>query len=82
MLNLPGEAATMIYVLAKKQTDGMVYACGDDPGSVKTSLSIDRAKQFESPGDALAFRAGMEPHWQYKFIVHEFDGSLLQSLDV
>jgi hypothetical protein len=72
----------MHYILAKKQNDQMVFLCGDDPRSVTTGFSIDRAKKFESPGEALAFRARMERHWKNEFIVHEVDGSLLQSLDV
>jgi hypothetical protein len=72
----------MDYFLARKQIDSMVFACGDNPLSVNTGFSIDRAKRFDSPGDALAFRAGMQPHLQDKFIVHELDGNLLQSLDV
>jgi hypothetical protein len=72
----------MHYILAKQQRDEMVFLCGDDPGSVTTGFSIDRAKKFESPGDALAFRAGMERHWKNEFIVHEVDGTLVNSLDV
>jgi hypothetical protein len=56
--------------------------CGDDPTSATTAFTIDFAKRFESPGEALAFRAGMRWHWQSKFIVYEFDGVLLHSLDV
>jgi len=70
------------YVLAKRQIDATVFVCGDDPRSIRTGFSIDRAKRFESPGDALEFRSGMELRWQDKFLVHEYDGSLLQSLDV
>jgi hypothetical protein len=76
------EAATMYFVLAKKQNDQMVFLCGHDPKSVVTAFTIDRAKRFESPGEALAFRAGMERHWKSEFIVHQFDGILLHSLDV
>jgi hypothetical protein len=72
----------MEYVLAKKQTDGLMFFCGDDPHSVNTGFSIDRAKRFDSPGDALDYRSRMDARWQQKFIVHELDGSLLQSLDV
>ena len=72
----------MYYVLAKKHHGQMVYLCGDDPKFVIAGFTIDRAKRFESPSKALAFRAGMERHWQSKFIVYEFDGILLHSLDV
>ena len=72
----------MSYVLAKKQHGHTVYLCGDDPKYVIAGFTIDRAKRFESPSEALAFRAGMPRHWKSEFIVHEFDGSLLQSLDV
>jgi hypothetical protein len=50
--------------------------------SVTTDFSIDRARQFDSPSDALAFRARMERHWKNEFIVQEFDGALLHSLDI
>ena len=72
----------MYYVLAKKLLDHTVYVCGDEPGSATTVFTIDRAKRFESPSKALAFRAGMERHWKSEFIVHECDGILLHSLDV
>jgi hypothetical protein len=72
----------MDYVLARKQVDGLLFFCDDDPGSLKTCMSLDRAKQFPSPGDALECRSKMEPRWQQKFIVHEVNGDLLHSLDV
>jgi hypothetical protein len=72
----------MEYVLARKQQDAMVFFCGDDPQSAKTGFDMERAKRFESPGDAMEFRSRMDARSQYKFIVHELDGSLLQSLDV
>jgi hypothetical protein len=72
----------MIYVLARKQNEQMEFLCGADPASVTKDFSMDRAKQFDSPSDALAFRARMERHWKNEFIVHEFDGALLHSLDV
>jgi hypothetical protein len=72
----------MIYVLAKKRDGQFVFLCGADPMSVTTGFSIDRTKQFDSPSAALAFRAKMERHWKHEFIVHEFDGALLHSLDV
>ena len=72
----------MKYFLAKKEKNRTAFVCGDDPGTATIGFSIDGAKEFESPADALAFRAGMPRHWQSKFIVHEFDGSVLHSLDV
>jgi hypothetical protein len=72
----------MTYVLARKQDGQFAFLCGADPMSVTTGVSIDRAKQFDSPSAALAFRARMERHWKYEFIVHEVDGALLHSLDV
>jgi len=72
----------MEYILARKQADGLLYFCGDGPGSIRTCMSIDGAKRFPSPGDALECRSKMEPRWQQKFIVHEVDGALVQSLDV
>jgi hypothetical protein len=72
----------MTYVLAKKQDGQFVFLCGADPMSVTTGSSIDHAKQFDSPSAALAYRARMQRHWTNEFIVHEFDGSLLHSLDV
>jgi len=80
--NISSEAATSHYVLAKTQNGEMVFVCGDDPQFVTTGFTIDCAKRFESPRDALAFRARMERHWQSKFIVYEFDRILLHSLDV
>jgi hypothetical protein len=74
--------AARYYVLAKKQNDQWVFLCGDDPQSTTTAFTIDFAKQFDSPSDALAFRARMERHWKNEFIVYEFDGALLHSLDV
>ena len=71
----------MSYVLAKKQHGQMVYLCGDDPKYVIAGFTIDRAKRFESPSKALAFRAGMERHWKSEFIVHEFDGTRLHALE-
>jgi hypothetical protein len=50
--------------------------------AVQTDRAIERARRFDSPGDALAFRSGMDARWRSKFIVHEYDGSILQSLDV
>jgi len=72
----------MEYILARKQADGLLFFCGEDPGSVNTCKSLDRAKRFPSPGDALECRSRMDPRWQQKFIVHELDGGLLNSLDV
>ena len=72
----------MDYILARKQAGGLLFFCGDDPGSIKTCKSLDGAKRFPSPGDALECRSRMEPRWQQKFIVHEVDGTLLHSLDV
>ena len=72
----------MEYILARKQADGLLFFCGDGANSIKTCRSLDGAKRFPSPGDALECRSKMELRWQQKFIVHEVDGSLLQSLDV
>jgi hypothetical protein len=60
----------------------MLFVSGDNPKAVKTDRAIEHAKRFDSPGDALAFRSGMDAHWQTQFVVHEYDGSLLHSLDV
>jgi hypothetical protein len=70
------------YILARKQADGLMFFCGDNPNAVKTCMSLDRAKRFPSPGEALECRSKMELRWQQKFIVHELDGGMLQSLDV
>jgi hypothetical protein len=72
----------MYFVLAKTLLDHTVFVCGDEPGSATTVFTIDRARRFESPSEALAFRAGIERRWKSKFAIHEFDGNLLHSLDV
>jgi hypothetical protein len=78
----PLEDATMNYLLARKQAGRMLFWCSDDPKAAKTDATIDCAKRFDSPGDAMEFRTGMEPRYRDKFLVHEYDGNLLQSLDV
>jgi hypothetical protein len=72
----------MDYYLVSKQPGGMLFVSGDDPKAVKTGRAIEHARRFDSPGDALAFRSGMSARWQSKFIVYEYDGSVLHSLDV
>ena len=76
------EVTTIDYYLVRKQLGEMLFVSGDNPKAVKTDRAIEHAKRFESPGDALAFRSDMDAQWQSRFIVHEYDGSLLHSLDV
>jgi hypothetical protein len=77
-----GGVTTIDYYLVRKEFGGMLFVSGDNPKAVKTDRAIEHAKRFDSPGDALAFRSGMDAHCQSQFIVHEYDGSLLHSLDV
>jgi hypothetical protein len=72
----------MDYYLVSKQRGEALFLSGDDPKAVQTDRALERAKRFDCPGDALAFRSGMDARWRSKFIVHEYDGSILQSLDV
>jgi hypothetical protein len=72
----------MDYYLVSKQRGETLFLSGDDPKAVQTDRAIERAKRFESPGDALPFRSGMDARGRSSFIVHEYNGSILQSLDV
>jgi hypothetical protein len=72
----------MDYYLVSKQHGETLFLSGDDPKALQTDRAIERAKRFDSPGDALAFRSGMDARWQSKFFVHEYDGTILHSLDV
>jgi hypothetical protein len=76
------QGTTMDYYLVNKQRGETLFLSGDDPKAAQTDRAIERAKRFDSPGDALAFRSAMDARWGSKFIVHEFDGSILHSLDV
>jgi hypothetical protein len=70
------------YYLVSTQRGETLFLSGDDPKAVQTDRAIERAKRLDSPGDALAFRSGMDARWRSKFIVHEYNGSILHSLDV
>jgi hypothetical protein len=75
----------MQYVLASGRVNNLMFVCGNDPNHV-TVEELDRATRFESPAEALAFRASMERNshdWvDANFIVYEDDGDHLHSLDV
>ena len=70
------------YLLAKGRRDALVFVCGDTPDFATVAQDLERAKHFDSPGQALAFRAGTASGRAGDFIVHEYDGDLLHSLDV
>jgi hypothetical protein len=74
------------YVLASGRINNLMFVRGKSPNHVTVAQNLDRARHFESPAEALAFRAKMERnsgHWaDANFIVYEDDGHLLHSLDV
>ena len=72
------------YVLATGRNSALLFVCGENPNCTTLVHRLDRAKQFESPAEALAFRASMDSKSgrTADFIVHEYDGDLLHSLDV
>jgi hypothetical protein len=68
------------YVLAKGRRDALLFVCGETPDFATAGHDLERARHFDSPEQALTFRASMNR--KDEFIVHEYDGRLLHSLDV
>jgi hypothetical protein len=68
------------YVLASGRKNRLLFVCG-----IGVDQSLERARHFESPAEALAFRAHLvrKRGWaDTSFIVHEYDGNLLHSLEL